>query len=518
MEDTTTPNNDMEGRPNEHSTLLDRPKLSQNCQKHCHQVNTIVKLYLVTCLTSIAFQCLAPAQTRIYEAIYCCQYYASRELSCEHAALPEYRCKLPSIQRELSSLKGWQEFFDSIPCILLTIPLGLWADNHGRKRLFVLTITLLAVQQIWITMVSLFSRTLPLQLIWAGAAFNLFSGGRTVAEMLVSQRKRLRQVANLIYIHCFMADQCIITDITPREELSTVFFRLFALSQLSIVIGPITAAGLMHANPWIAIFCGLTLQAACIPLAVTIPETFIPHTGYNEHHEDQNTESSSKGVQETLHHIRIHVLLAFHDFKGLWADKQLLFLVGLSPFRMMMGVISDLIQRYVSNRYHWTLESSTFLYSLQAVVSTLCLFLLLPYITEIMEKSLGLSGIERGVAVCRGSLSVLTLGYTIQGLSPVVSLFVIGMIIESLGLGFGPSVRALTGSIINRKYNARIFSVITIIETFSRMVLYPIMAIFFNIGINRGGPWLGLPFDITAGVAILTLIPFSIIRFGSGRD
>lgn len=39
MEGTTTPNNDLVGRPNELSTLLDRSKLSQNSQKHCHQVN-----------------------------------------------------------------------------------------------------------------------------------------------------------------------------------------------------------------------------------------------------------------------------------------------------------------------------------------------------------------------------------------------------------------------------------------------------------------------------------------------
>lgn len=83
-------------------------------------------------------------------------------------------------------------------------------------------------------------------------------------------------------------------------------------------------------------------------------------------------------------------------------------------------------------------------------------------------------------------------------------------VVESLGLGFGSAVRALTGSIIDRRYNARAFSVITIIETFSRMILYPMMAAFFNMGLNRGGPWLGMPFDLTAGVVFLTLIPLSI--------
>lgn len=149
----------------------------------------IIKLYVLTFLFSTAFQVLAPAQTKIYEMIYCCQHRLEPDQSsCAFRTFPEHLCKTSQIQQEVSTLKGWLEFFDNIPGLVLTIPFGVWADRRGRRKLLLLSITLLAVQQVWITGVTMFADTLPLKAIWLEGLFNVFAGGRTVAEMLVVVR------------------------------------------------------------------------------------------------------------------------------------------------------------------------------------------------------------------------------------------------------------------------------------------------------------------------------------------
>jgi hypothetical protein len=82
-------------------------------------------------------------------------------------------------------LKGWLEFFDSLPGLILVIPFSVWADSHGRRKLLLLNIVLLVVKQLWITGVTVFARVISLKAIWLEAIFDIFAGGWTVFEMLI---------------------------------------------------------------------------------------------------------------------------------------------------------------------------------------------------------------------------------------------------------------------------------------------------------------------------------------------
>lgn len=271
----------------------------------------------------------------------------------------------------------------------------------------------------------------------------------------------------------------------------------------------------MQINPWLAISVGLTLQALCVPIAFSIPETLAWNAESEALHRNVHDKELSPNMGETIHSIIRAGRLALHDFKIIWTNWQFIFLIGLCPFRIMMGALSDLLQRYVSNRYGWTLANSTFLSSFQGMVSSLVLFLLLPYVTDRLEKKFDLSAVQKNVVISRISLCLLALGYTIQGLAPTVSLLILGLLTESLGLGLGPALRALTGALIERQYNARMYSLIAITETWARMLVYPTVSFIFNAGLEKGGIWLGLQFDITAAIALLALVPMCMLKFES---
>ena len=183
-----TANDEQHSEPGENSSLLTEQEPSHP-KEDLSYVPIITKLYFLAFFFSIASQVLALAQTKLYESIYCCQVLsASNGGSCAFKFLPEYLCKTPQIQQEVSILKGWLEFFDSIPTLILTIPFGILADSRGRKKLLRLSITLLWVQQVWIAVVTACADTVPLRVIWFESLFSIFAGGQYVAEMLVVVR------------------------------------------------------------------------------------------------------------------------------------------------------------------------------------------------------------------------------------------------------------------------------------------------------------------------------------------
>jgi hypothetical protein len=269
---------------------------------------------------------------------------------------------------------------------------------------------------------------------------------------------------------------------------------------------------MMQINPWIAIVTGLTLQALCIPIVLTLPETLSRDIKTSTDADIQNN-GPSKNLRKRISNIIKMITLAIHDLETIWTDWRLILMVALCPFRMMIGSLSDLLQRYVSNRYEWTLANATFLYSLQGTISSLLLFLLLPFVTDSIQRSFYLSSIQTNVIISRISLCLLMLGYAMIGLAPTIILLILGLLTESLGLGLGSALRALTGALIDRKYNARMFSTIGIAETFARMIIYPLISVLFNVGLRKGGIWLGLPYDLIAVIAVLALIPMTLLRF-----
>ena len=180
-----TANDEQHSEIGESSSLLTEQEPSLG-KEDLSYLPIITKLYFLAFFFSIASQVLAPAQTKLYESIYCCQESsASDGGSCASKSIPEYLCKTPHIQQEVSILKGWLEFFDSIPTLILTIPFGVLADSRGRKKLLRLSITLLWVQQVWIAVVTACADTVPLRAIWFESFFSIFAGGQYVAEMLV---------------------------------------------------------------------------------------------------------------------------------------------------------------------------------------------------------------------------------------------------------------------------------------------------------------------------------------------
>ncbi|KAK0653248.1 hypothetical protein DIS24_g6213 [Lasiodiplodia hormozganensis] len=168
---------------------------------------TISYLFLLIIIAGVAADGIsAPALTRIYEAIYCRQYFAEHDPSLiGRDNVPEKFCKIPAVQGKVAMLKAWQTFFDAIGSLSLAIPWGWYADSRGRKPVILLTTWSLFARAVWIQIVCFCWKALPLKLVWLSAIHSI-SGGAPVFSAIA-------------YV--------IVADVTPQQERQVILgYRL----------------------------------------------------------------------------------------------------------------------------------------------------------------------------------------------------------------------------------------------------------------------------------------------------
>ena len=111
-------------------------------------------------------------------------------------SIEERLCKIPEVQREVSTLRGWMEWWDALPGLFLAIPFGILANRVGREWILRLSISVILFRELWIIFVAAVG--LPLRAVYLGSALNILCGGNMVAEMMFC---------------------VVLTDITPPQKL-----------------------------------------------------------------------------------------------------------------------------------------------------------------------------------------------------------------------------------------------------------------------------------------------------------
>lgn len=452
---------------------------------------TYVKLFAIYFLCNVGLQILSPAQILVYERIYCSQWYQKHgtESALPLAGIPESWCKISPIQQQVATLKGWLEFFIAAPGLLWSVPMGILADAIGRRRLAFVTLLTFFLSEGWNAFISYFGGQIPLHFVWFGALITAFGGGGMVGDMIL---------------------MCMFSDISPSDKLTAVFLRVTAFEAVGRVLGPTIAASLMQWNAWWAICTGLAFILLGVLLTLTVPETLQTSEQEGSESTEESTPVQSWGLPSKWENIQ----QSMRELVRIWSDWRLIF-VGLTyPFRSICFALDDLVQRYVSNRYGWTLADATFTYSIEAVGSGIMLFTILPMISTALDRRTTWSVIHKNALMSRASLLVLTISFLVIGLAPTVPILIVGLLIETISVGLPAALRALAAGLVPDEDHGRVFSMLAALETINMMVAFPVSAKIFNIGLEKGGgTWLGLPYDILAGVSFLAFLTMCATRF-----
>ena len=452
-----------------------------------------VIVFVLLNTVNIADLLMQLAQVRIYEAVYCQKWYLQHDPSIIGPnGVAEAACKLPKIQSQVATLAGWKETFDALPGLFLALPIGILADKYGRKTLFQVNMAAVLLRYAWITLICLYGTNVPLRLVWLGSVFNIVSGGNVVAECLF----------------CI-----VISDITPRQGLANMFFYVNAMSYLDQTIGPIIYASLMRFSAWYPIWLALALQTATFLISLGMPETLAKPASTPEAADASEQVTLTEGTSKPQS-VFSETLASFLDVAYVFSDWRLVVLAALYPIRLMKVALDSLLPRYASYRYQWTFAKATYLSSLQALGSAVCLMALLPATSDVFQTRLGMSAIQKSVVLARISFAIQVIGLLIEGLAGAIPVLIVGLIVTTLGVGVASALRALAGSLVEQKDNGKVFTALALAEGLSQMAAYPLVNGLYSSGIDKGGGlWLGLPFDITAAFLLICTVGLCVVKF-----
>jgi len=501
-----------EGRMEETSPLLSTSPLTTpptwKGDRHQYHRRAYVVIFFLLTAVNLGVAVFEPAQARLFESVYCRAWYQEHDpaLVTPGGVVAEVHCKIPPVQRDVASLTGWKQTLDVMPALFLAIPFGILADKYGRKWLLFSNVLCILCRYSWVAAVCFFANSSSIRLVWLGTMFNFVSGGNIVAESLFCT---------------------ILSDITPRQLLANAFFAANAVGTAASVVGPIMCASLMRKNIWYPIWLGLALQTVSVLAALALPETLTgPDSAQRDRSKAPDTaclhDSSTdvaRAPPEIKNSVYLEMATSVKALSIIFGDWRMAALAGLYPVRMMYHALQDLLPRYISYRYKWSFASATYLFSLQALGTTLCLFILLPFVSDHLDKGFKLGAIQKNVVLARLSLGMLSLGLLLQGLAPSISTLICGLLVGTLGAGVSSVLRALAGSLVDHKDNGKVFSGLAVAETISWMAAFPAVAGMYNAGIQKGGgAWLGMPFDITGIVLGLSAVVLCFLKFGTSSQ
>lgn len=303
---------------------------------------------------------------------------------------------------------------------------------------------------------------------------------------------------------------------------ANVFFIFSAVGGACSVVGPAISASLMRRHIWDPIWLGLALQVAAILATFWLPETLnLPddNDGVSRAVRDVVSEpnsdiSVSPPTAKATNDLYDELVTSAKAVAIVFRDWRMAVLAGLYPVHMMQMALLNLLPRYISYRYHWSLTSAIYLLSLLALGSTLCLFVLLPIVSDQLGKTFQLNPTQNNAVLARFSLGFLALSFLWLGLAPTIPTLICGLLVGTLGAGAGSALRALAGSLIDHKDTGKVFTGLVVAETIGMVAAFPAVAGLYNAGIEKGGgAWLGIPYEITGLIVALSAMVMCFLNF-----
>ncbi|GAB1736001.1 hypothetical protein NU219Hw_g6056t1 [Hortaea werneckii] len=472
-------------------------------------------LMLVIFLAGAGDSIVESPTTRIFESVICYRYFESEDpskIQLGRAAVgpgaiggvEERYCKADYVQQQLASLAGYQTLFEGFPSLLLAVPFGWLADRYGRKPVLMLGLFSFLLKLLWIQLVTWFWQAFDIRMTWLSALHALLGGGSTVAS-------------SLFFV--------ILSDIVPEDHRASTFLRVGAAELAAKVIIPPISASLMTINPWIPSLLGTGLLLLCFLTYGIVPETLnyykpterqsIPYPTSSSTVTTQHTKPPSPKTQPTHHSTRTKpITRLFHSLHTATAflthDHRIPLLILPFIGHSLIAQTSQLLLQYTSKRYRLTFSQATLLTTILNAVKVLLLFALLPYASTLAMRYFRLSAQRKDLYLARASQGFVFVGWTLVGLSPNLACVVISLVVAALGQSAYLLIRSFLTSLVPADQIARVYSIVSLVDTVGEMLGSPLLAGLFGRGLALGGGWVGLPFYflgvISAAFAVLLFV------------
>lgn len=257
----------------------------------------------------------------------------------------------------------------------------------------------------------------------------------------------------------------------------------------------------MTVSPWIPYLLGLVIVALVLPVACFMPETL----------DHERSESDTGGNERSLTDRLRHQLRQFpHLTHFLWTGNILLAL-----FMFLATILgrqsTSLLLQYSSVRYGWSIAHDSLYLSFRGAMILLTFAVLMPAVSGLLTNAFCMPSSmikDRRMSQASGILSVL--GFTLTATATVSFIYVLGLVLLSLGSAFIVTTRSLATSLVRPGQVGRLYSAAAVVQSLGALLAGPLFAQLFDIGLQI--KWMGLPFLLAGCLFGLATLAASLIR------
>ncbi|KAL1901615.1 hypothetical protein Cpir12675_000305 [Ceratocystis pirilliformis] len=388
-------------------------------------------------------------------------------------------CKDQAVQDELSIIQSWTVVFSLVPCLVMSVPCGLAADRYGRN--LVLGTSLLGVT------LCAFPEVFNLRMIWICSLFGFLGGG-------------IAMFPTMLYT--------IVADVCGPDERSTTFSYLGASLMGGSLIGGGIAFYLVRIGTWISIYTGISIMAMLSIFGYCMPETRLPEDMPSRPLAKHSQPPTTTHWQDFLASAKAD-LQRCREFLHLLATRERQ--VGLMLVSTVLVTFGDsqvVLLQFVTNKFEWSWGKAGLLVSVQSACSLTLLLMVLPMATNMLLQIVGPR--TKDLILARVSIVFKIIGICVVARASHSVFLFGGVALSACGFGYSIFVRGLMTSMVPHN-NAVLYSVIGFLESIGILLASPVMGALYRLGLKRGGPWIGLPFLLAAGLYVGALIIVSNI-------
>lgn len=289
-----------------------------------------------------------------------------------------------------------------------------------------------------------------------------------------------------------------------------------------MVSGPL-AGILMRRSPWLAIGVSFCLLLVANLVALVFPETLdiqrlkdsqdvAAHPALAEAYAEASEGEFSKRTkfQQAWAMCKKDVREVY-DF--VLKNQRTTFLLLSLVFIVLGRVVLDLLLQYATARYHWAWDKAAVLVTIKSASTLLLLAVILPAISWLCVNRLKMTGMSKDLWLARISGVVQTLGALMIAFSVNGYMLAGSVVVYAGGGGLSSLVRSLANALVEEHHVGILNSLVGFLEMVGVMIAGPLLAKAMKLGLQWKGPWIGLPFMVSAflfGLSTLILWAFRI--------
>lgn len=179
-------------------------------------------------------------------------------------------------------------------------------------------------------------------------------------------------------------------------------------------------------------------------------------------------------------------------------------------------MVLQLLQ-HASRRFNISFSEAGLLQSVIVFTSLALLLVVLPTASQLLLDKAGLSAREKDLRHAQGSAVLAAAGTLLEGLAETKVALVGGIVLAGMGGGYSFMIRGLmTSLVVGQEIIGLMYTSIAFVEALAALVAEPVYAGLYNVGLEWGDKWAGLPFIsaevmmVAAAVLVGTIIQFDL--------